>query len=254
MSRHRDLLVLGGVPLVFVAVNAWLLCTERLPLNGYGIGVMLAAGVTLAIFSFLYKDNPAFKAAENLYVGVGLGYTVVIGWFNFLKPDVFDALLKPACQALIGQATTTPKWSLVPPSILGLFMLLRVSRRLSWLSRWSVAFIMGAGAGMAIPLTISSYLLKQSWATMMPLISWGAGGPATIDWNAALILMGVVCVLSYFFFSVEHKGAMAVTSRIGIWYLMISFGASFGFTVMARVSLLTGRFQFLMHDWLRVIE
>ena len=35
---------------------------------------------------------------------------------------------------------------------------------------------------------------------------------------------------------------------------MIAFGASFGYTVMARVSLLIGRIQFLLHDWLGVIQ
>jgi len=253
MSRRKDLVVLMGVLLAFAAVNLWLFWSGRAPRTREGIGVVLAAGVTLAIFSFLYRDNPVFKAVEHLYVGVGLGYAVVIGWFQFLKPDVFDPLVRPAVMAAIGLGGT-PKWSLLAPSVLGVFMVLRIVPRLAWLSRWSVAFIMGAGAGMAIPLTISAHLLKQSWATMMPLISWTAGSPASIEWNASLILVGVVCVLSYFFFSVEHKGIMAVTSRVGIWYLMISFGASFGFTVMARVSLLTGRFQFLMHDWLRVIE
>ena len=31
-------------------------------------------------------------------------------------------------------------------------------------------------------------------------------------------------------------------TRIGIYFLMISFGASFGFAVMGRISLLIGRF------------
>ena len=35
---------------------------------------------------------------------------------------------------------------------------------------------------------------------------------------------------------------------------MISFGASFGYTVMARVSLLLGRFQFLLGDWLHLVD
>ena len=31
---------------------------------------------------------------------------------------------------------------------------------------------------------------------------------------------------------------------------MISFGASFGYTIMARLSLLIGRVTFLFRDWL----
>jgi hypothetical protein len=31
---------------------------------------------------------------------------------------------------------------------------------------------------------------------------------------------------------------------------MITFGAAFGFTVMGRITLLVGRFDFLFNDWL----
>ena len=51
----------------------------------------------------------------------------------------------------------------------------------------------------------------------------------------------MVSVLFYFFFSVEHTGPGKLVSRAGIMFLMISFGAGFGYTVMARMSLLIGR-------------
>ena len=61
-------------------------------------------------------------------------------------------------------------------------------------------------------------------------------------------------MLIYFFFSLEHKGVIGGISKIGVWFLMIAFGASFGFTVMARMSLLIGRIQFLIRDWLGIIQ
>ncbi len=61
-------------------------------------------------------------------------------------------------------------------------------------------------------------------------------------------------MLIYFFFSLEHKGVIGGVSKIGVWFLMIAFGASFGFTVMARMSLLIGRIQFLIRDWLGIIQ
>ena len=71
--------------------------------------------------------------------------------------------------------------------------------------------------------------------------------------NLLLILIGVVSVLVYFFFSVEHRGVVGGISKVGIWFLMISFGASFGYTIMARLSLLIGRIRFLLDDWLHVM-
>ena len=56
--------------------------------------------------------------------------------------------------------------------------------------------------------------------------------------NITIIASVLVCLV-YFFFSVEHTGASRmVCSRIGIWVLMITFGASFGYTVMGRIALL----------------
>jgi hypothetical protein len=59
--------------------------------------------------------------------------------------------------------------------------------------------------------------------------------------NVIIILIGVSSVLFYFFFSVEHTGPGKAVARTGILFLMISFGAGFGYTVMARMSLLIGR-------------
>jgi len=58
----------------------------------------------------------------------------------------------------------------------------------------------------------------------------------------------------FFFFSTEHKGAIGATAKLGIWYLMVSFGAAYGFTVMSRISLLIGRFQFLLDPWLGIVR
>ena len=109
-----------------------------------------------------------------------------------------------------------------------------------------VVFV-GLGAGLTIPRTISSFILAQIEATLQPL-SWSLAG-----FDLLIILVGVVSVLVYFFFSLEHNGAVGKVSRLGIAFLMISFGASFGYTIMARLSLLIGRISFLMDDWLHLL-
>ena len=65
-----------------------------------------------------------------------------------------------------------------------------------------------------------------------------------------IVVVGVLSTLIYFYFSKEHVGVLGVTAKVGIWFIMISFGAHFGYTVMGRVSLLIGRVQFLIDDWL----
>ena len=195
------------------------------------LGAWVAAGLTLAILSFLYRDNPFFKLAEHLYLGVSVGYSLVLLIFQFMIPKWYTPLFRQS------------QWILIVPTFFGLFVLTRLVPRIAWLSRWAFAFIMGFGAGVAIPRYISAYLLRHTQVTVQPLISkatdgWSYGWG---DLNNLIIVIGVLSVLTYFFFSVEHKGAIKGIARTGIIFLMVSFGASFGFTVMARVSLIFGR-------------
>ncbi len=202
------------------------------------LGAWVATGLTLFIFSFLYKDNPLFKIAEHLYVGVSLGYTIVKAYDTVVMTLIVRPILDKG------------EWSLLIPVAIGTLMLARYVPKAAWLSRYAFAFIVGVGAGLAIPRTISSFILKQIEDTVRPLITAAPGdgvafsmtllNPAS-NLNAIIILFGVVSVLFYFFFSVEHTGAGKVVARAGIFFLMISFGAAFGYTVMARMSLLIGR-------------
>jgi len=64
------------------------------------------------------------------------------------------------------------------------------------------------------------------------------------------LFIGVLTVLIYFFFSLDHKGLVGGASRIGVWFLMLGFGAAFGYTVMGRVSLLIGRLNYLIVRWI----
>jgi len=237
----RDTALFVGFILLFAAVNTYLLVSGTLTADWPGFGVIVAAGFTLALYSFLYKDNPLFKFGEHVYVGVVAAYTFGQVWFPVLYGDLLAPLLDRDADA----AAKTNWWLLVP-TLLGLLILTRFSTRLGWLSRIAFAFVVGLGAGFAIPRTISSYILAQIEPTLKPLsMSWDG-----ID--LLIILVCVVTVLIYFFFSVEHSGAVGKASKVGIWFLMISFGASFGYTIMGRLSLLIGRVTFLFRDWLGI--
>jgi hypothetical protein len=237
----RDRILFGGLVLAFVLINAFLLAAGDLSADWTGFGVITAAGFSLALYSFLYQDNPLFKFAEHVYVGVAAAYTFGQVWF----PTLYSELIAP----FAGQGNGAPAsaW-LAAPALLGLLMMTRISRRWGWLSRYAFAFVVGLGAGLTIPRTISAFLLSQIEPTIRPL-SWSIEG-----FNLAVILVGVVSVLIYFFFSVEHTGVVGRVSRVGIWFLMVSFGASFGYTIMARLSLLIGRVSFLFSDWLHLID
>lgn len=229
---------------------------------GKAIGLIVAAGLTLIMYSFLYRDNPLFKIGENLYVGVSLGYTVVITWRDFLRPLVYQPLFEAPTVAALQSSLL----HLTVPVILGILLLGRISRKHGWVSRYAYAILIGWGAGVAIPLITHSYILQQLTAAVKPLQE-AVGPQATaaelfsqawlVDvagpvFGALVAMIGTVAVLFYFFFSVEHKKLGSAVSKLGIWFLMVSFGASFGFTVMGRLSLLIGRVNFLLGEWLNI--
>ena len=201
-------------------------------------GAWVATGLTLFIFSFLYKDNPLFKLAEHLYVGVSVGYTIVKTYDTVLVHLIWQPIVNDH------------EWALLIPVFVGMLMLTRYVPKASWLSRYAFAFIVGVGSGLAIPRTISSFILKQIEDTVRPLLTLVPGEGFSFTWNildpssslnTIIILVGVCSVLFYFFFSVEHTGPGKAVARTGVLFLMIGFGAAFGYTVMARMSLLIGR-------------
>ncbi|MEO0077336.1 MAG: hypothetical protein ABIK33_05880 [candidate division WOR-3 bacterium] len=198
------------------------------------IGTWIAAGLTLAIFSFLYKDNPFYKFAEHLYVGVSAGFGVIYVWAFDLKPMLIDRFLSE---------TGVERWILIVPAILGILMLTRWFGKIGYLSRLPIAFTVGIGAGLGITASVQGFLLPQIQATLLPL--------TTI--NNIILVVGVITTILYFYFSREFKGKSQLILKLGIIFIMISFGASFGYTVMARISLLIGRIFFLLSDWLHII-
>ena len=56
------------------------------------IGVWIAVGLTLCIYSFLYKDNPFFKFAEHLFVGVSVGLLLANTFHQVFLPYIYNPL------------------------------------------------------------------------------------------------------------------------------------------------------------------
>jgi hypothetical protein len=199
------------------------------------LGTWIAAFLTLCIFSFLYKDNPFYKLAEHIYVGVSAGFWLLYLWeFNVL-PMLWEPFFRQ---------TGVERYILFIPAILGIIMLTRWVPKIAWVSRYAIAFTVGIGAGLGITGSIHGFIIPQMRGTLLPLTSA----------NNIVLVVGVVTTLLYFYFSKEHKGILGGAARVGIIFVMISFGASFGYTVMARISLLIGRIHFFLHDVFHIVD
>ena len=159
------------------------------------MGAWLVVLLTLCIFSFLYKDNPFYKAAEHLYVGISAGFLASLAFWQQLQPNMFGRFW-PKLDPEIEMTTLMKLWYsiydilgvivsgfgildrgifpkggiegfkeieiiYVIPFILGLFMLLRLVPNLGWLARWAIAYIVGMEGGLRLYSFLNSDILEQ---------------------------------------------------------------------------------------------
>lgn len=206
------------------------------------VGIWIGALCTLAIFSFLLRENPFFRTAEHLFIGLAAGLGIFYGYQTIVS-NAWTPLFNPDP----GEAR---KWFLIVPLVLGVLLYTRFLKKGKWISRIPLGFLVGVGSALAIRGVIGASFMSQIVATMeLPL--WHTMAKFKID--AILFILGVIGTLIYFFFSREQKGPLKVGAGIGKWVMMLAFGAAFGNTVMARMSLLVGRIYFLLGEWLHIL-
>jgi hypothetical protein len=128
------------------------------------------------------------------------------------------------------------------------------TKKYFYLYRYPVAIVVGIMAGMMICGMIQSNFLAQIQATADPnttalvgagVWEWSGGSTGIVGLNSLIIIIGLITSLTFFFFTFEHKGVLGISTRIGRYFLMATFGAAYGSTVMARISLFIGRLRFM---------
>jgi hypothetical protein len=212
------------------------------------LGTWVAALLTLMVFSYLVSDNPLYRLAEHLFVGSALGYAIVVAIQDVLLPRLSTLARDPVAS-----------WYLLIPLLLGLLLLAKGRVSTAWLGNISVGFVFGVGAALAIGGALVGSLFYQVRDTMLPLLPGKGDGGSVID--NLILIVGTLGSLAYFYFTAGGEreatglrgGALRLGSIVGKWFIMITLGALFANAVMARVSLLVGRLQFLLGDWLGIL-
>ena len=199
--------------------------------------IWIAAFFTIAATSYAFRDNIVFKFAENTFIGIAAGHTIVMGvknirdygWTHIMSGEIIYVVV----------------------FVLGIMLYARFSDQYYWLYRYPIAFLVGNGVGISIRAAIHSDFIVQVRATASPLIASDALGTV----NALITFVGCITAMSHFIFTYEkvNEGAIAWIPKIGRSMMLLAFGASFGNTVMSRFGMYQGRIIFLLRDWLQII-
>jgi hypothetical protein len=212
------------------------------------IGPFIAAGLTLMVFSYIFGDNVLYKLASHIFVGVAVGYAILVVWHQVFYPSLTSGNLISVLPALILCVLLIFK---IRPAQGGIT---------NALGSLALAFVLGVGAALAVGGALFGTLLPQTGA--MANISLNPTHyPDTenevglVIWlNNIIIVLGTIGTFFYFTFAVRSEGVLGgvresfVRFWAGMGRLMLIFtlGALFANTVGSRVALLVSRLQFLM--------
>lgn len=208
------------------------------------IGIWVSALLTVMVLSYLLGDNPLYRLAEHLFVGTAVGYAVLVAYYSLLRPRLILPLLQAPLE----------NWTLVVPLLLALLLLARLNHSWRGAGMAPLAFLLGVGVALAIGGALFGSVLPQVEATMLSV------NPADGGWGVAIgnlvLVLGTVSALAYFYFTGQgdtrwgrlRGGFLKAWRGLGKWFIMVTFGAIFASTVMARLSLLIGRLQFLITE------
>ncbi len=220
------------------------------------LGVALGFVLTLMIYSYLLGDNPLYRLAVHVMVGVGLGYAVVVIIYGVIVPQ----LIGPFERILTGEAIEAGERIQVVAAVLAVFLLLKLSPRTAPLGNVAMGFVMGVGSAVAVGGAVLGTLLPQVSATSLALVP-GSEPSVLPDQSglanilaALVVVTGTITSLLYFHFAarpvgrdrVQRPGWIVVSAQLGHAFLMITFGSLFAGALIASLSVLTERVQFLI--------
>ena len=208
------------------------------PATTSGLIVWLGAATTLMLYSLLYRENPYYRFAEHVFLGLAAGY----GMYQIWSTNIFQNWYVPLFRE--------GKWLWTLALVAGLMYFTVYTQRLSWMSRVIISMGLAFNSGAYFRLWAGDWV-AQIGDSFRPLLSTQ---PPYVDFYNLVFVGTLLAVMVYFLFSFEQRNrALRNTATTGRWLMMIAFGAMFGSTVMARLSLFIGRLWLLFHDWIQLI-
>ncbi|HMD87710.1 MAG TPA: hypothetical protein VKF38_00980 [Anaerolineaceae bacterium] len=214
------------------------------------IWTLIGFFLTLLVFSYIFGDNPVFRLVSYIFVGVIAGYGVILVFYQVLLPRLFFPLLSGSLdQKLLAGVGL----------ILSLLLLTKLFPRLSNLGNISMAYLVGAGAAVAIGGALIGTLFGQTLGTFS-LFDFQLGAsqgrnPFIQILEGLIILVGIITTLAYFHFGTmntpgqDPKRLPIIESlgRVGQGFIAITLGALFAGVFSASIAALIDRLGFILN-------
>jgi hypothetical protein len=205
------------------------------------IPLLVAIALTLVIFSYLVRDNPAFRFAAYFLAGLSLSYALLVVTTNVLIPRVLDPLAGAFEDGDPGLALSG-----IVPLVFGTFILFKLSPRLAPWGNWGMAVLIGVGAGVAVGGALVGSLIGLSALSA----DWTAGfqSDTLAPLFGLLALVGTLTTLLYFWYTGRadapgdaRPAPVRLLAGIGQVFLMLTFGALFGGALVTGLAVLVDR-------------
>lgn len=222
------------------------------------LSVVVGGIATIAIFSFLIKENPFYRFFEHLFIGIAAGLGPMLIIRDFLWPNIIDPMFGLSIVRYPDGTMSEPYQPLyllyLIPMAFGCLYYFIYSQRHAWLAKVVIGFTLGASGALAIRGFFSE-AIPQVAGSFKPLLVFTAEGFSLFEsFNNVLFVLTLLLVLNYFFFTLGREGSIqGRIAPVGRPLLMVCFGAFFGSTVMARLALLVERVQFIVRDWVQAV-
>lgn len=198
---------------------------------------IIAIILTIMVLSRIAGDNPFFRAAQYLFVGVSLGLAFVVVYHQVLRPMVLSLMGGGVGEVILYGV----------PLIAGVLLLPRIlgSQSISWLANIPLALIFGVGAALAMGGAIIGTLLPQILDTARPI----SGDTAQLVGSITLVI-GTIITLTMFYYTAPRETRsgrlIAGAAVIGHWLLMITFGVFLAGALQSYLSALLERLSFVI--------
>ena len=208
-------------------------------MNIFGnFGTFTAVLLTLAVFSGFFKQNPLYRFAESLFIGVSAGYFAVIWYFSIIKPT-YQSALHGDLLILI-------------PLIAGLLLFIpsNSARLYSKFRFLPAAFIVIVTLAVNIPIYFNAFLKEMVRTSIIPLFAFDSSGNLRIDVTLNSILSILAVTSTIMFLIARHRRSnnfIYRTGEIGRFYILVAIGSAFAYTLLSRLILFMGKIEFIIN-------